>query len=88
MSRTHGWSDDPHKPGQYRISIEGHLAQRWSGWFDDLDLTNECDGTTVLQGPVIDQAALHGLLQKVRDTGLPLISVTRMDVDEPDASTV
>ena len=87
MSRTRPPNGDPSGPGQYRISVEGHLAQRWAGWFDGLRLTNERDGTTVLQGLVIDQAALHGLLQKVRDTGLPLVSVTRLDRDEADLST-
>jgi hypothetical protein len=88
MSRTRPSSGDPSEAGQYRISVEGHLAQRWAGWFDDLSLTNESDGTTVLEGLVVDQAALHGLLQKVRDTGLPLVSVTRMDSDEAGTSTV
>ena len=87
MSRTRPSSGDPAGPGQYRISVEGHLSRRWAGWFDDLSLTNESDGTTVLSGLVIDQAALHGLLQKVRDTGLPLVSVTRTDVDEADLPT-
>lgn len=87
MTTSRGSSNDPSGPGQYRISVEGHLAQRWAGWFDGLRLTNESDGTTVLQGVVIDQAALHGLLAKVRDTGLPLVSVTRMDTGAPDTST-
>jgi hypothetical protein len=88
MTTTRTSSGDPSGPGQYRISVRGHLAQRWAGWFDGLRLTNESDGTTVLQGVVIDQAALHGLLAKVRDTGLPLVSVTRMDTDAPDPSAV
>jgi hypothetical protein len=64
-----------HQAGQYEIRIEGHLDTRWAAWFDGLTLTHETDGTTVLHGPVVDQAALHGLLQKVRDLGLPLVSV-------------
>jgi hypothetical protein len=64
-----------HQAGQYEIRIEGHLDTRWAAWFDGLALTHETDGTTVLQGAVVDQAALHGLLQKVRDLGLPLVSV-------------
>ena len=88
MSQTRATSDDPAGPGQYRISVRGHLAQRWAGWFDGLHLTNESDGTTVLQGRVIDQAALHGLLAKVRDTGLPLVSVTRLGPGASDQSTV
>lgn len=59
----------------YEIRLQGHLDARWATWFDGLDLTNESDGTTVISGPVADQAALHGLLQKVRDTGLPLLSI-------------
>jgi hypothetical protein len=61
----------------YRIRIQGHLDQRWSAWFDGLALTNDVDGTTVLCGRVTDQAALHRLLTKVRDMGLPLVAVTR-----------
>ena len=87
MSTIRASSDDPSGPGHYRISVRGHLAQRWAGWFDGLRLTNESDGTTVLQGVVIDQAALHGLLAKVRDTGLPLVSVTRIDTEASDLST-
>jgi len=60
---------------KYEIRVEGHLDTRWAAWFDGLDLTHETDGTTVLRGPVVDQAALHGLLQKVRDLGVPLVSV-------------
>jgi hypothetical protein len=67
---------EPHQAGEYEIRLEGHLAARWSDWFDGLTLTREIDGTTLLRGPVVDQSALHGLLQKVRDTGLPLVSVT------------
>lgn len=63
--------------GRYEIRLEGHLDPRWAAWFDGLRLTHEADGTTSLHGPVVDQAALHGLLQKVRDLGVPLISVTQ-----------
>ena len=76
MSETHGTSGRPHEAGRYEIRLQGHLDARWSDWFDGLTLTRESDGTTLLEGPVVDQAALHGLLQKVRDTGLPLVSVT------------
>lgn len=62
--------------GWYRIRIQGHLGQRWISWFDGLTLTRDADGTTLLQGHVADQAALHGLLNRVRDIGLPLICVT------------
>ena len=63
--------------GSYEIRIKGHLNARWADWFDGLTLTQESDGTTLLSGPVVDQAALHGLLAKVRDLGLPLIAVQR-----------
>ena len=61
----------------YEIRVKGHLGSRWSNWFDGLTVTNEADGTTVISGSVIDQAALHGLLQKLRDVGIPLISLTQ-----------
>jgi hypothetical protein len=61
--------------GSYEIRLKGHLDARWADWFDGLTLTRESDGTTVLRGSVVDQAALHGLLGKVRDLGLPLIAV-------------
>jgi hypothetical protein len=61
---------------QYEIRVHGHLGARSRAWFDDFSVTPEPDGTTVLRGPVADQAALHGLLRKVHDLGLPLISVT------------
>jgi hypothetical protein len=63
----------------YQIRIKGHLADRWSPWFDGLTITLEQSGDTLLTGPVADQAALHGLLRKVRDCGLPLISVNRIE---------
>jgi hypothetical protein len=69
----------PHdSPGRYEIRLRGHLDSRWAAWFDGLSLTSSSDGTTVIGGPVADQAALHGLLQKVRDLGLPLVSVTQV----------
>jgi len=64
---------------QYEIRIEGHLGTRWAAWFDGLSVTNEDDGTTVLRGSVVDQAALHGLLQRLRDIGIPLISLTPIE---------
>lgn len=59
----------------YEIRLEGHLDDRWSGWFDGMPISRENDGTTMIRAQVVDQAALHGLLQRVRDIGLPLISV-------------
>jgi hypothetical protein len=64
------------EPETYEIRIQGRLEDRWSAWFDGMDLLTEADGSTVIRGPVADQAALHGLIQKVRDLGLPLLSVT------------
>ena len=63
---------------QYEIRVTGHLDTRWAAWFDGLSLTGADDGTTVIRGPVVDQAALHGVLQKLRDLGVPLISVTQL----------
>src|SRR3712207_670751 len=71
-----------HEAGNYEIRVAGHLGQRWAAWFDELTLTHE-DGTTVLHGPVVDQAALHGLLQKIRDLGLPLVSVAQVAPEPP-----
>jgi len=72
-------------PGRYEIRVKGHLDARWAAWFDGLTLTNGSDGTTIIRGPVADQAALHGLLQKVRDLGLPLISVNHVAPGQPPA---
>ena len=69
--------------GYYRIRVKGHLAPRWATRFDGMTLTQQDDGTTLIQGLVVDQAALHGLLQQVRDTGLPLISVTQAGSGQP-----
>jgi len=63
---------------QYEIRVKGHLDSRWEAWFDGLSLTRADDGTTVIRGPIVDQAALHGLLQKLRDIGVPLISLTQL----------
>lgn len=68
--------------GRYEIRIRGHLGTRWATWFDGMTLTAMSDGTTVLEGPVVDQAALHGVLHKVRDTGLPLLSVNQVDIGD------
>ena len=65
----------------YEIRLKGHLDNRWATWFDGLTLTRCSDGTTTVHGLVVDQSALHGLLQRVRDLGLPLISVTRVEPD-------
>ena len=64
---------------RYEIRLRGHLDPRWAAWFDDMTVSRQPDGTTVIGGDVPDQAALHGLLQRARDLGLPLISVERLD---------
>ena len=69
--------------GWYRIRVKGHLAPRWAIRFEPMTLTAQDDGSTLIQGHVVDQAALHGLLAQVRDIGLPLISVTRTGDDQP-----
>lgn len=70
-----------HTTGRYEIRLQGHLAPRWAAWFDGMTLITHKDGTTVLEGPVADQAALHGLLTKLRDLGLPLLTLTHIDAD-------
>jgi hypothetical protein len=87
MNHTKAPSGKPDGSGQYEIRLQGHLAGRWAAWFDGMALTCESDGTTLIQGPAADQAALHGLLQKVRDTGLPLVSVTQVEPDQPARPT-
>ena len=77
----------PDGPPRYEIRLQGRLDPRWATWFDGLTLTAADDGTTALLGPVADQAALHGLLQKVRDLGVPLLSVTQLHADQPGTST-
>jgi len=70
----------------YEIRLKGHLDDRWAEWFEGLTITLEEDGDTLLTGPVIDQAALHGLLKKVRDLGLPLLSVNTVEPDTKEVS--
>ena len=76
MSETHASTEGQDGPVPYEIRIKGHLDGRWADWFEGLTITLEEDGNTLLIGQVIDQAALHGLLKKVRDLGLPLVSVS------------
>jgi len=75
MSELHASPGDHCEPGLYEIRIRGHLDDRWADWFGGLTITLEDNGDTLLTGPVVDQAALHGLLRKVRDLGMPLLSV-------------
>jgi hypothetical protein len=67
---------------QYEIRIKGHLTDRWTDWFDGLSVRADDDGTTVIAGSVADQAALHGLLQKLRDVGIPLVSLNQVQDHE------
>ncbi len=73
-----------HEPGLHQIRVRGHLESRWAAWFDGMSLSYGTDGTTDISGPVVDQAALHGLLHTLRDTGLPLVSVAQVEPDRPD----
>jgi hypothetical protein len=84
MSETLASRKDHYEPQLYEIRIKGHLDDRWTEWFEGLTITLEENGDTLLTGPVVDQAALHGLLKKVRDLGLPLVSVSPV---EPSPST-
>jgi hypothetical protein len=75
---------DRSEAGRYEIRLTGHLDAHWAAWFDGLTVSYESDGTTVINGQIVDQAALHGLLQRVRDLGLPLISVRQVEVEPVD----
>jgi len=75
MSNNSDPTTNPGQPVVYQIRIKGHLGHQWTDWFEGLTITLEEDGDTLLTGPVVDQAALHGLLKKVRDLGMPLVSV-------------
>jgi hypothetical protein len=82
MSDNRNPKTDPGKSMVYQIRIKGHLDRRWTDWFGGLTITLEDNGDTLLTGPVVDQAALHGLLRKVRDLGMPLISVIQSEKGE------
>jgi hypothetical protein len=87
MSETQASTGDYYEPGLYEIRIKGHLDNRRAAWFEGLTVTREENGSTLLTGR-FDQAALHGLLRKVRDLGMPLISVTGVNPDQADAPDV
>jgi hypothetical protein len=76
--RSNRYSD---QPAIYQIILQGQLSNQWSDWFEGFTITLSAHGQTVLVGPVTDQAALHGLLKKIRDLGTPLVSVNRLDTD-------
>jgi len=79
MSETHALTEYHDESGLYEIRLKGHLNDRWANWFEGLTITLEDNGDTLLTGPVVDQAALHGLLKKVRDLGMPLVSVSPVE---------
>ena len=82
MSNDINSESDPGQPLVYQIRIKGHLGRDWTDWFEGLSITLEDNGETLLTGPVIDQAALHGLLKKVRDVRMPLLSVIEVQFNE------
>jgi hypothetical protein len=82
MSNEQSLGHDPDVPKIFQIKIKGHLGQQWAGWFDGLTIALEEDGNTLLSGPIADQSALHGILKKIRDLGMPLLSVNTIDPDQ------
>ena len=88
MPGTFNSEIDPGQPLVYQIRIKGHLGRQWTDWFGGLTIRLTDTGETLLTGPVVDQAALHGLLRKVRDLGVPLLSVNRVKPGEAEASGV
>ena len=88
MANKRSLTTDPGEPMVYQIRIKGHVGRQWTDWFGGLTITLEDNGDTLLIGPVVDQAALHGLLKTVRDLGMPLLSVNRVEPGEADASDV
>ena len=82
MSNELNTQMDLSQPMVYQIRIKGHLGNQWSDWFGDATITLESNGDTLLICPVIDQSALHGLLRKVRDLGMPLLAVNRVQPGE------
>ena len=84
MANKRNPTTDPSQPMVYQIRIKGHLSGQWTDWFGGLTVTQEENGDTLLTGPVVDQAALHGLLRQVRDLGTPLLSVIRLGPGSAD----
>jgi hypothetical protein len=88
MPSTFNSESDPGQPLVYQIRIKGHLGRQWTDWFGGLTITLEDNGETLLTGAVVDQAALHGLLRKVRDVAMPLLSVNRVKPGQADVSDI
>jgi hypothetical protein len=78
-------TSEPERPVVYQVRIKGHLGGQWQDWFGGLTITLDDNGETLFTGPVVDQAALHGLLKKVRDLGMPLVSVIPVSTSPSDA---
>jgi hypothetical protein len=88
MSNEINLESEKAQPMVYQIRIKGHLGREWTDWFEGLAITALDNGETLLTGPVVDQAALHGVLKKVRDVGMPLLSVNRVQPGQADAPDV
>ena len=88
MSNKHILKTEPSEAMVYQIRIKGHLGPQWTEWFADLTITLQENGETLLAGPVVDQAALYGLLKKVRDFGMPLISINQVEPILEDVSDI
>ena len=88
MSTAPNPAIDPVTQLVYEIRIKGHLGPRWAEWFEGMSITLEENGETVLTGEVIDQAALHGVLKRIRDLGLPLLSIIPIQPEQIDETTV
>jgi hypothetical protein len=86
MADNHNLTTDLRQPAVYQIRLQGHLGREWTAWFEGMTISLEGNGDTLLTGPVVDQAALHGLLKKVRDLGLPLLSVISVEPEQTDMS--
>ena len=87
MSNNFNPNTDPDQLMVYQIRIKGHLGREWTDWFAGLTITLEANGDTLLTGPVVDQAALHGLLRTVHDLGIPLLAVNRLEPGQADVKT-
>ena len=82
MSETRASRSEVDQPQRYAILVKGHLEPRWANWFEGLTLSHASEGTTLLEGWLTDQAALHGVLNKIRDLGLPIVSVQALSLEE------
>ena len=88
MTSEHSSEHEADLPTVYQIRVKGHLGRHWIDWFEGLAIKLEDDGNTLLTGPILDQAALHGILKKVRDLGMPLLSVNSVGLDSQENKQV